>query len=58
MQRLGGPIEAILRRKRIVIRGTSRKERIDFIANGRRSGKYYYQTHLLLADARDLTLLE
>lgn len=54
---LNGPVPQMLNGRRIVVRGTARKTRIDFISNGRRSGKYYYQTHLRLTDARDLTVL-
>jgi hypothetical protein len=54
--RLGGPVEAALARKVIAVRGTAKKTRIDFIADGRRTEKYYYQTHLILNSARDLTV--
>ncbi len=54
---LNGPVPQMLNGRRILVRGTARKTRIDFISNGRRSGKYYYQTHLRLTDARDLTVL-
>jgi hypothetical protein len=57
-KRLNGPVEQMLRGRRIVVRGTARKTRINFISNGRPSGKYYYQTHLQLNDARNLTLLD
>lgn len=57
-ERLKGPVEQMLRGKRIVVRGTARKTRIDFMRYGRPSGKYYYQTHLRLKDARDLTVLD
>lgn len=55
---LNGPVEQMLRGRRIVVRGTARKTRIVFISNGRPSRKYYYQTHLRLNDARDLTVLD
>ncbi len=56
-ERLGGAVQPTLAGKTIVVRGTARKTRIDFINDdGRPSGKYYYQTHLVLRDARDLTV--
>lgn len=56
-ERLGGAVQPTLAGKTIVVRGTARKTRIDFINDdGRPSGKYYYQTHLVLKDARDLTV--
>ncbi len=55
---LHGPVPQMLNGRRILVRGTARKTRIDFISNGRRSGKYYYQTHLRLNDAADLTVLD
>lgn len=53
-ERVGGPLETTMLRKTIAVRGVARKTRIDFIADGRPTGKYYYQTHLKLASARDL----
>jgi hypothetical protein len=55
-ERLGAPVEAVVLRKTIAVRGIARKTRIDFIADGRPTGKYYFQTHLKLASARDLTV--
>ena len=37
--------------------GYARRVRINFIANGRATGKYYYQTHVALFDARQIELL-
>jgi hypothetical protein len=54
--RLGGPIDLQLRSVVIAIRGTARRTRIDFTENGRPTGKYYFQTHLRLQSARDLTV--
>lgn len=54
-ERLGGAVESSLRRT-IAVRGVARKTRIDFLDDGRPTGKYYYQTHLQLRAARDLTV--
>ncbi|QNE33415.1 hypothetical protein F1C10_08985 [Sphingomonas sp. NBWT7] len=56
VERLGQPIENHLVRKVIAVRGVARKTRIDFTADGRPTGKYYFQTHLVLRSARDLTV--
>lgn len=54
--RLGGPIEEKLLDAVIAVRGTARKTRIHFTENGQPTGKYYFQTHLWLRSARDLTV--
>lgn len=56
VERLGHPVESRLLRKVIAIRGVARKTRIDFTADGRPTGEYYFQTHLVLRSARDLTV--
>lgn len=55
-ERLGGPVETAIAGKVIAVRGVARKTRIDFVSGGRPSGKYYFQTHLNLRSARDLTV--
>jgi len=49
---LNGPaFEKTFEGKDILVTGVARRVRIDFIANGRRTGKYYYQTHVAVTDA-------
>lgn len=49
--------ETVLKDKRILVRGTARMVRIDFTdAQGQPSGKYYYQTHVLVSDAAQIQL--
>jgi hypothetical protein len=48
--------EAMLGRKLLVF-GYPRRVRVDFISNGRRSGKYYFQTHVPVGDARQIELI-
>ena len=43
--------------KRIRIEGVARRVRIDFTANDRPTGKYYYQTHVRLAEASQLVVV-
>lgn len=54
--RLNGPVERRLIDTVIAVRGTARRARILFTENGRPTGKYYFQTHLRLQSARDLTV--
>ena len=54
--RLGGPVQTSILRKVVAVRGTAKKTRIDFITDGRPTGKYFFQTHLKLRSARDLTI--
>ena len=56
-RRLGGPIDETLLKRAIAVRGTAKKTQIDFYERrGRPSGKYYFQTHVVLESARDLTV--
>ncbi len=52
----GGDPLAVLMGKHILVNGTAVRTRIDFLANGRVTGKYYYQTHVRAADLRQITL--
>lgn len=44
--------------KRIRVEGIARRERIDFTAHGRPTGKYYYQTHVQLESADDIAVID
>jgi hypothetical protein len=54
--RIGGPLESAILNKTVAVRGTAKKTRIVFLSNGRQTGKYYFQTHLRLQSARDMTI--
>ncbi|MGN6739196.1 hypothetical protein [Dyella sp.] len=56
-ERLHGEPEHVLRGRRIRVAGWAKRMRIDFLADGRPSGKYYYQTHVLVTDATRIQLL-
>lgn len=43
--------------KRIITRGIARQVQIDFTADGKPTGKYYYQVHLPVLDKRFLTIV-
>lgn len=42
--------------KQIQVRGTARRIRIDFLAGGTPTGKYYYQTHVVVSDAGQIVV--
>lgn len=44
-QRLGVPFRD-LENRRLVVLGVAKRVRINFVIDGRPSGKYYYQTHV------------
>lgn len=54
---LGSPPEKALRGKRILVSGTAKRTRIDFVVHGRPTGKYYYQTHVRVTDASQIKIL-
>ncbi|WP_460709498.1 hypothetical protein [Lysobacter terrae] len=37
-----------LKNRRLVVLGVAKRTRIDFISDGRPTGKYYFQTHVLV----------
>ena len=47
--RLGAPVETALQGRRIEVAGEARRVRINFLADGRPTGKYYYQTQIFIA---------
>jgi hypothetical protein len=49
-RRYGAPAHLFFENKAIRVRGVVRRVRIDFLWQGRPTGKYYYQTHVLVAD--------
>ncbi len=54
-RQLGLPIHLLVNR-RLLITGTARPARIDFTSYGKPSGKYYFQTHLPLYLAENVSL--
>lgn len=56
--RYGAPPERILLGRDILVRGAARRTRIDFIDNrGRPTGLYYYQTHVAIHDADQISIV-
>lgn len=55
-QRFGADPKTYLIGKTIAVRGTAKKTRVVFTAGGRPTDKYYFQTHVRLLAADDLTV--
>ena len=55
--RLSAPPEIFLKGKNILVSGTARRVRIDFTVDGKPTGKYYYQTHVLVSDPAQIKVL-
>ena len=43
--------------KHIEVRGTARRTRIDFVSRNRRTGLYYYQTHVAVEDPDQIVVV-
>lgn len=50
-KRYGASPDIYFRGKWIEVRGLAQRTKIDFLAYGRPTSKYYYQTHVRVADA-------
>jgi len=57
-QKLGGNPQLILKGKDIRVTGVARRTRIDFIDNGKPTGKYYYQTHVVVSDPAQIAIID
>ncbi|MGA1797998.1 hypothetical protein VH567_04370 [Sphingomonas sp. 4RDLI-65] len=51
---LGAPAETALQGRTIHVDGEARRVRIDFTSDGRPTGKYYYQTHVVIERGEQL----
>ena len=54
--RFGRPLDTALVGQRIAVTGEARRTRIDFTGNGLPTGKYYFQTHVVVTDADQIAL--
>lgn len=50
--------DAALKGKRILVYGFARQQRIDFVRYGVPTGKYYYQTHIVVADPDQVAIFD
>jgi len=55
-QRLGAHPIVALEGKDVLVEGSAVRTRINFVANGRMTDKYYYQTHVNVTDADQITV--
>ena len=55
--RLGAPPNVALYGKRILVKGLASRVTIYFIADGKPTDKYYYQTHVHVSDANQIQLV-
>ena len=47
-----------LKNRRLVVLGVAKRNRIDFVADGKPTGKYYYQTHVHVDSATQIKFAE
>ncbi|SEN35777.1 hypothetical protein SAMN05192583_2593 [Sphingomonas gellani] len=53
--RFGTPLDTVLKGRDIRVDGEAMRVRIDFTADGAPTGKYYYQTHVVVRHADQIT---
>ncbi|MEZ5922928.1 MAG: toll/interleukin-1 receptor domain-containing protein [Hyphomicrobiaceae bacterium] len=56
-RRLGADPLEVLKGESIVVAGVARKQRIDFLRGGKPTGHYYFQTHVQVGDAAQVTVM-
>jgi hypothetical protein len=56
-QRLGKDVGEALVNKDIRVRGVARRVRIGFFNNGKPTGKYYFQTHVVVDSAEQISIV-
>ncbi len=54
---LGAPPEIALKGKQILVSGTAKRVKIVFVADGKPTDKYYYQTHVVVTQASQIQVL-
>lgn len=57
-KKYGDDFEAALKGKRVEVMGWARRQKINFTAGGMETGKFYYQTHVVMDSAEQILLLE
>lgn len=57
-KKYGDDFEAALKGKRVEVMGWARRQKINFTADGFETGKFYYQTHVVMDSADQILLLE
>lgn len=57
-QQYGQPPEDFFLNKAIKVKGSAKRVRIDIYAEGKSTGKYYYQTHIPISHTSQIDVLE
>jgi hypothetical protein len=55
-EQLGASLKSALKGKQIVVSGTAKRVKIDFAHRDQPTGKYYYQTHIDVKSASQVTV--
>lgn len=55
-EQYGSDLEKALMGRKLLVYGYAHRVRVDFTTHGRPSGKYYFQTHVPVGDARQIEL--
>ena len=54
--RLGADSLAVLKGRDLLVNGVARRMKVVFSAGGKATDKYYYQTHVLVTDAKQISI--
>ncbi len=57
MTRYGAPLTTVLKGKHLLVGGRARPVQIAFTENGRPTGKYYFQTHVVVTHANQIEIV-
>lgn len=57
MNKYNKTLKEIFIGKNIVVKGSAKRVKIYFFSQGRRTDKYYYQTHVLVTDINQIQLM-
>ncbi len=55
-KQMGASLDSAFKGKEIVVSGTARRVKIDFVLHDQPTGKYYYQTHVDVKSASQITV--
>ena len=55
--RFQGKLDQVLVGRQVLVRGLASQVRIDYMENGQRTGKFYYQTHVEIAQDDQITII-
>jgi hypothetical protein len=55
--RFGGKLDQVMAGRKVLVRGTASRVRIDWLENGQPTGQFYYQTHVQITQDDQITLI-